>query len=90
LTAIDLSERLTKLVREGLPGTPDEITLDAHFEADLMMNSFALVRLLARVEEEFGILLPEETLGAFHTVRELASIVEVLISPPSVAHTGQY
>ena len=68
-----LLETVEALAGELRPGTVGNtpVTLDSVFDRDLGLDSLSRVELIARVETEFGIALPEAVLGSAETPRDL-------------------
>ena len=62
-----------QLVTEVHPQRPvaEVITLDSTFEKDLGLDSLARVELIARVEKQFRLALPERTFAEAETPRDL-------------------
>ncbi|NMG31417.1 AMP-binding protein [Aromatoleum evansii] len=94
--AIDAAEVLgivRTLVGELRPGNPPEAGLDSHLERDLGLDSLARVELLARIERAAHTRLPEGTLAAAETPRQLfaalrAARPEASSSAPELADTA--
>ncbi|MBN1335056.1 MAG: acyl carrier protein [Deltaproteobacteria bacterium] len=53
----------------------DAVRVEQHLVEDLGLESADLVQLVALVEEEFGIVIPEEALPRLHTVADLLAFV---------------
>lgn len=70
-----LLDLVTRMAAEARPGLAAEATLDSHLERDLGLDSLARVELLGRVEREFGIGLPEDTLTRIDTPADLLRIL---------------
>ena len=54
----------------GAPGLP-AVTLASVLDRDLGLDSLARMELLLRIEREFGVALPEDTLARAETVADL-------------------
>jgi len=78
----------TALVHELRPGSRPELQLDHDLDRDLGLDSLALVELLARLDQAFGVNLPDETLSEAQSLRDL---VELLPDRPatSAPRTGR-
>lgn len=64
-----ISELLTEIHPHHLPS--EHITLDSSFEEELGLDSLSRVELIARVEKEFKLALPERTYAEAETPRDL-------------------
>lgn len=77
--ALDTAQRLIALVdafvRESRPQAKLVVTVDSSLERDLGLDSLARAELLLRVEREFGVSLPDQTLNSAETPRDLARVV---------------
>ncbi len=67
---LDLVRRLTRELHPGAMTLP-EIGLDSLLDRDLGLDSLARVELLNRIEDTFGIRLPEQVLAHAETPRDL-------------------
>ena len=74
---LDIIEKLTHELRQGQANTAS-LRLDSDFDRDLGFDSLARAELVQRIEKEFGITLPEQTLAVMETPRDL--LHEVLSS----------
>ncbi len=68
--------------------TPDPVALDTSLDRDLGLDSLGRVELLARLEQAFGVSLPDSLLTAADTPRDLLRVLpetapEPVTSPPS-------
>src|SRR5450759_3113926 len=59
------------LAAESRPGFERRATLDSSLERDLGLDSLARVELISRIEDGFGVQLPEDTLSRAETPRDL-------------------
>jgi acyl carrier protein len=65
---------LIRQVGEGLRMRPEllrKLHLDSSFDKDLGLDSLSRMEMLARVEEYFGVALPEEVYARIETPRDL-------------------
>ncbi len=65
-----LVEATLRVVRADAPGLPT-VTLDSVLDRDLGLDSLSRMELLLRIEREFGLALPEQTLQRAETVGDL-------------------
>ncbi|MGB7542057.1 MAG: acyl carrier protein, partial [Burkholderiales bacterium] len=60
-----------QLAAESHPGFTPRATTDSSLERDLRFDSLARVELLTRIEQHFGLHLPDGTLGDAETAGDL-------------------
>lgn len=78
------SNHFEAVLREQLPQLPADAPIDPDQQlADAGLNSLGVVRLLVRVEDEFGVSFPDDliTPEVFATPKALWSAVSGLVSP---------
>lgn len=72
----DIESDIRKLVAEILEVEPQEIDEAAHFVKDLGMDSMMALEILAGIEKMYRIVIPEETLPKFTSLKETVRIVK--------------
>ncbi len=70
-TAERLLAEIDRLLAENQPGTARHAELDSTLERDLGLDSLGRVELLLRIEQAFGVSLPEQALASAETPRDL-------------------
>ena len=55
---------------------PAKITPDSLIQKDLGADSLDILQLLMKIEDEYGIVVPDETLAGFRTVGDVVSFLE--------------
>ena len=55
-----MQEKVTKLISEATKVDPSKITMETNFIDDLNLDSLDIVELMMKMEDEFGIEIPEE------------------------------
>ena len=55
---------------------PAKITPDSLIQKDLGADSLDILQLLMKIEDEYGIVVPDETLAGFKTVGDVVSFLE--------------
>ena len=55
---------------------PSRVTLDAQIKKDLGADSLDILQLLMRLEDDYGIVIPDEELGTFETVGDIVNFLE--------------
>lgn len=59
-TSVDVESKLKEIVAEQLGVEQSSITADASFASDLGADSLDVVEMVMKIEEEFGVELPDE------------------------------
>ena len=75
----NVEQDIRELVAEILESKPQEIGIDANFVKDMGMDSMMALELLAAVEKKYRIVIPEEVLPKFTSLRTTVSIVEGIL-----------
>ncbi len=65
----DIVEQVKSIVAEQLDRNKEEVTIDSSFIDDLGADSLDAVELIMRLEEEFGIDIPDEDAEKITTVK---------------------
>ena len=68
-------EEVKTILARQLRRDPETITLQSDIKKDLGADSLEILQLLMRVEDEYGIVIPDQELAGFRTV---ADVVEFL------------
>jgi len=68
-------EKLQEIIRRYTADENITIRGDMVLLADLGLNSFELVEMVCEVEEEFGVEIPDKTIGEFKTVSDLLDYI---------------
>lgn len=68
--------RFQQVVADALKISPERITPDARFAVDLDATSLERVMLVAEIEHEFGIEVPNEALMHIETVQDAFDFLE--------------
>ncbi len=71
---------IRKLIAEILECNPYEIDEDAHFVKDLGMDSMMALEILAGIEKMYRIVIPEDTLPKFTSLKETVRIVKGILN----------
>lgn len=72
-------EKLRTILAEQLELDEDDITLDTNILDDLGADSLDVVEMIMALEDEFGIVITDESIRELYTVREVVDFVEKLI-----------
>lgn len=71
-------EKVKELLAKQLKKDPAVITLDSSIKGDLGADSVDILQLLMTLEEEQGIVIPDERLAKFVTVGDIVRYLESL------------
>ncbi|MBO5479561.1 MAG: acyl carrier protein [Clostridia bacterium] len=71
-------EKIQAMLAEALNLPLEKVTADAKIVEDLGADSLDVVELLSRLEEEYGIMIPDEDVENLVTVADVAAQIEKL------------
>ena len=69
-------EEVKKILARQLRVDPARITRESRINKDLGADSLDILQLLMKVEDEYGIVIPDEELKAFVTVGDVADYLD--------------
>ncbi|RKZ02052.1 MAG: acyl carrier protein [Candidatus Hydrothermota bacterium] len=69
-------EKLREIIVDQLSVPPEQVTPDARFQEDLGADSLDVVELIMKIEEEFGIEVPDQDAEKLATVGEAVKYIE--------------
>ena len=72
----DIESDIRKLVAEILEVEPQEVNETANFVKDLGMDSMMALEILAGIEKMYRIVIPEEMLPKFTSIKETVRIIK--------------
>jgi acyl carrier protein len=73
---MDIFEKLKEIIVQELNVTPEQVTMEAKFQEDLGADSLDVVELVMKIEEEFGIEVPDEDAEKIRTVGDAVKYIE--------------
>ena len=76
VTTKEIEARVKEVIAKTLSVSPEKITLDAHLQNDLGLDSFAAIEMVYSAEDEFGISISDEELTKLSNVKDIVKIVE--------------
>ncbi|MDX1576074.1 MAG: acyl carrier protein [Kiloniellales bacterium] len=79
MSRASLEQDIRRVIAAAIHRDPERIGLDDDFEEDLGLDSLDRLDLLAAVEDELGLRIPEEALSE---IRTLADVLKVLDGRP--------
>ncbi|MBQ6404376.1 MAG: acyl carrier protein [Oscillospiraceae bacterium] len=74
-----LFEKVRDILSEQLEIDPETITLDTNIVDDLDADSLDFVEMITSIEDEFDIVVTDEKVGDFKTVRQVVEFLETLV-----------
>ena len=72
-------EKIQGMLAEALNISVDKVTADAKIVEDLGADSLDVVDLLSQLEDDFGIIIPDEEVESLVTVADVAAAIEKLV-----------
>ena len=69
-------EKVRIILAKQLRLDPDRIELSSKIKKDLGADSLDILQLLMRIEDEYGIVIPDESLAKFDTVADVVTYLE--------------
>lgn len=73
---MDVLETLKEIIVEELDVTPEQVTSEARFQEDLGADSLDVVELIMKIEEKFGIEVPDTDAEKIRTVQDAVRYIE--------------
>ena len=72
-------EKIQAMLAEALSISVDKVTADAKIVEDLGADSLDVVELLSRLEDEYGVVIPDDEVENLVTVGDVAAEIEKLV-----------
>ena len=72
-------EKIQAMLAEALNLPIEKVTPDAKIVDDLGADSLDVVELLSQLEEEYGIIIPDDQAESLATVADVANVIEALM-----------
>ena len=71
-------EQVKEILARQLRISPDKVTMDAQIKRDLGADSVDILQLLMRLEDDYGIAIPDQELIKFETVGDVVNFLDSL------------
>ena len=71
-------EKVKETLAKQLNIDASKVTPEARFKEDLGADSIDILQLLLTIEEDYGIVIPDEKLATFSTVSDIVGYLESL------------
>ncbi len=69
-------EKVRDIICEQLDLQPEEVMPESRFDEDLNADSFEIMELVVKIEDEFGITVEDEALENIETVGDVVRLLE--------------
>ena len=69
-------EKVQAILARQLRVDPAVVTLEAQIKKDLGADSLDILQLLMRIEDQYGITIPDKALATFQTVGDVVAYLE--------------
>ena len=69
-------EKVQAILAKQLRVDPAIVTLDVQIKKDLGAYSLDILQLLMRIEDQYGIVIPDKALATFNTVGDVVTYLE--------------
>ena len=71
-------EEVKTILARQLRIAPERVTLDAQIKRDLGADSVDILQLLMRLEDDYGITIPDQELAKFETINDVVTFLDNL------------
>ena len=71
-------EEVKTILSRQLRVAPERVTMDAQIKKDLGADSVDILQLLMRLEDDYGVVIPDEALAKFETVGDVVNYLDKL------------
>ena len=71
-------EEVKTILARQLRISPERVALDAQIKKDLGADSVDILQLLMRLEDDYGIVIPDQELAKFETVNDVVTFLNNL------------
>ena len=71
-------EEVKTILARQLRIAPERVTLEAQIKRDLGADSIDILQLLMRLEDDYGIVIPDQELAKFETVNDVVTFLDNL------------
>ena len=71
-------EEVKTILARQLRIAPERITLEAQIKKDLGADSVDILQLLMRLEDDYGVVIPDQELAKFETVGDVVQFLDSL------------
>lgn len=69
-------DKVQAILAKQLRIDPSKVTLESRIKKDLGADSLDILQLLMRIEDDYGIIIPDESLATFDTVADVVRYLD--------------
>ncbi len=69
-------DEVQKILAKQLRIDPSKVQLSSRIKEDLGADSLNILQLLMKIEDDYGIVIPDEKLAAFETVQDVITYLD--------------
>lgn len=69
-------EQIREIVCDFVEVDPELITEESVLRFDLMLNSFDLINIAVRIEDAFGVQIPDNMITSFRTIGDVVAYIK--------------
>lgn len=69
-------DKVKEILARQLRVPAEKVTLDAHIKRDLHADSLDILQLLMRLEDDYGVVIPDQALAKFETVGDVVNYLD--------------
>lgn len=69
-------DQVKTILARQLRVSPDKVTMEAHIKRDLHADSLDILQLLMRLEDDYGLVIPDQALAKFETVADVVNYLD--------------
>ncbi len=74
----NIFEEVQSLLARQLRLDPAKVQMESQIKKDLGADSLDILQLLIRIEDDYGVTIPDEELATFNTVADVVAYLETL------------
>ncbi|MBQ5402310.1 MAG: acyl carrier protein [Bacteroidales bacterium] len=69
-------DKVKEILARQLRVPAEKVTMDAHIKRDLKADSLDILQLLMRLEDDYGLVIPDQALAKFETVGDVVNYLD--------------
>lgn len=76
ITKPDMFDEVQKILAKQLRIDPSRVQMDSRIKEDLGADSLNILQLLMKIEDDYGIVIPDEKLANFERVKDVVEYLD--------------